>query len=58
MAVLAMNAYLMAVGYPMVLPEMIDRQLLVRVIGGPKPRRIVRLEGRLLDFAEELRPAG
>ena len=48
---LAMNAFLLAKGYPTLLPERGDRALLARIAIAPPPRRIVQFESRLLDAA-------
>ena len=48
MAWLAMNAWLLAKGYPMVAPDRQDQQFLSRLVSGPPPTKIVQYEGRLL----------
>ncbi len=48
MAFVAMNASLLASGYPLVFPEPQDRELLTHLVSGPVPNRITQLEGRLL----------
>lgn len=48
MAWVAMNAYLLSKGYPMLVPEQRDRELLTRLVGGPAPKRLVQFESRLL----------
>jgi hypothetical protein len=52
MGFVAMNAWLLARGYPMVSPDRGDRLMLNRLIGGPPPRRILRFEARLLAAVE------
>lgn len=54
LAVVAMNGYLLASGYPAVPVRSGDRALLHRVVGGPPPRRIGRFEARLAAAAEAI----
>lgn len=54
LAVVAMNAYLLASGYPSVPVLAGDRALLHRLVGGPPPRRIGRFEARLAAAAEAI----
>ena len=49
MAWLAMSAYLLSRGYPMLAPEAKDREFLASFVSGPPPTRVVRWEARLLD---------
>ena len=48
MAFMAMNAHLLAHGYPMVRPLAGDRELLVHLVSGPPPLRHGTFESRLL----------
>ena len=48
MAFVAMNAHLLAQGYPMVRPLAGDRELLVHLVSGPPPLRHGTFESRLL----------
>ncbi len=52
MSFVAMNAYLLAKGYPLVTPLAEDRELFAKVISGPPPLRLVQLESRLLQRVE------
>ena len=52
MAFLAMNAYLIAKGYPLMTPEAGDRHMFAKVISGPPPLRLVQYESRLLRQVE------
>ena len=49
MAWLAMNAWLQAKGFPLLPPERGDQELMVKLVSGPPPTKIVQLEGRLLS---------
>lgn len=48
MAWVAMDMYLLHHGYPMLVPAHDDRQRLFRLLGGPPPLKLTRLENRLL----------
>jgi hypothetical protein len=48
-AFLAMDSYLLAHGYPLVVPQPGDRELLVHLIGGPPPVRVQPFERRMLE---------
>jgi len=48
MAWLTMNGWLLAKGYPLLLPEATDRDVCKRLISGPPPTRLVQWEARLL----------
>ncbi|MBX3462687.1 MAG: hypothetical protein KF830_05925 [Planctomycetes bacterium] len=52
MAWLAMNAWLQAKGYPLLPPAQGDRELLLRLVGGPPPTKLVPFEARLLRKVE------
>ncbi len=52
MAVLVMNAFLLAKGYPMVMPLCEDRTLLAQLLARPAPRRVVQFESRLVARLE------
>lgn len=47
----AMNAWLLARGYPLLTPEAKDRELIQRMVAGPPPVRVVQWESRLLAQA-------
>lgn len=49
MAFLMMNAHLLAKGYPMLEPRWDDRSLLLRIIAGRPPMRVVQFESRLAE---------
>lgn len=49
---LAMDAHLLAKGYPMVVPEPGDRDLVVRLVAAKPPARVVRFEARLAELAD------
>lgn len=49
MAWIAMDGYLLSKGYPMLVPQQRDRELLARLVGGPAPLRLVQFESRLLE---------
>lgn len=49
MAFLAMDAYLLAHGYPLLSPLPGDRELLTHLVSGPPPVRVQLLERRLLE---------
>ncbi len=53
MAFLAMDAYLLAHGYPLLLPIAGDRELLTHVVSGPPPVRVQPLERRLLEMVAD-----
>ncbi|MCC6672111.1 MAG: hypothetical protein IT458_13700 [Planctomycetes bacterium] len=55
MAWVAMNAYLLAQGYPLLLAEERDAEVLRHLAGGPPPTRVPAFEMRLLDAV--VRPA-
>lgn len=48
MAFVAMNASLLASGYPLVFPEPQDREQLTHLVSGPVPQRFTSFEARLL----------
>lgn len=48
MAWLAMSSYLLSRGYPMLVPETGDRELLPRFVAAPPPTRVVQWEARVL----------
>ena len=50
-AFLFMNAFHVASGYPLLLPESSDRALLESLVAGAVPRRIVQFESRILAAA-------
>jgi hypothetical protein len=52
MGLVAMNAWLLARGYPIISPDRGDRSMLGRLLAGPPPKRIVRFEARLLAAVE------
>ncbi len=54
MAYVAMNAYLLAHGYPIVVPDPKDRELLQRVVAGAPPLRVAAFERRLLNRVEQV----
>jgi len=54
MAWVAMCAFLLAKGYPLLLPEPQDQALLQHVIAGPPPHKLVQFESRLLATVETL----
>jgi hypothetical protein len=58
MAVVAMNAALMVDGYPAWTPQPGDRELLTRLVAGPPPQRVVRIERALLELALATAPIG
>lgn len=49
MAWLGMNAWLQAKGFPLLTADLGDQSLMVRLLSGPPPQRIVQLEARLLS---------
>ena len=49
MAFVAMNASLVASGYPLVFPEAQDREVLTHLVSGPVPLRFTAYEARLLQ---------
>ena len=53
MGSVAMDAYLLAKGYPPVPKEAGDRELLGKIVTGPPPLRIVQFESRLLSRVED-----
>jgi hypothetical protein len=48
MAWLAMCGHLLGKGYPLLVPEPSDRELVLRLVSGPPPLRMTRWEARLL----------
>ncbi len=54
MAFIAMNAFQVARGYPMTVPQSSDRSMLTRLVTGPPPKRIVQFELRMVERLEEL----
>lgn len=52
MAFVAMNASLLANGYPAVFPEPHDREVLTHLVSGPVPQRVTGFETRLLQLVE------
>jgi hypothetical protein len=48
MAWLAMASWLLCRGYPMLVPETGDRELLPRFVAAPPPTRVVQWEARFL----------
>jgi hypothetical protein len=48
MAWLAMCSWMLARGYPVLMPETSDRELLARLVSGPPPLRVVQWESRML----------
>jgi hypothetical protein len=48
MAWLAMSSWLLSRGYPMLVPEAGDRELVARLVAAPPPGRVVQWEARLL----------
>ena len=53
MAWLAMSSWLLSRGYPMLMPEAGDRELVPRLVAAPPPTRIVQWEARLLKTIGE-----
>ena len=49
MAWLAMCGWLLAKGYPLLVPEAADRDLVKKLVTGPPPTRVVQWEARLLE---------
>lgn len=58
MAWLAMSGWLLARGYPLILPEAQDQALLARLVGGPPPAKLVQFESRLLETIEAFGAGG
>lgn len=56
MAWVAMNMYLMQLGYPMLSAERADREQMHKMMTGPVPLRMARLEQRLLSAVQSLGP--
>ena len=57
MAFVLMDAFLLAKGYPMVVPRPADRALMCQLVTGPTPKRLVQFESRLVEIADAP-PAG
>lgn len=53
MAFIAMNASLLANGYPLVFPEAHDREVLTHLVSGPVPQRFSAFEARLLQVVAD-----
>lgn len=53
MAWVAMDMYLLHAGYPMIIPQRGDREILHRMMSGPVPLKIRFLERRLLGILEQ-----
>jgi hypothetical protein len=53
MAWLGMSAWLQAKGFPLLMPERGDQQLLVKLVGGPPPSKVLQFEGRLLHALDD-----
>lgn len=55
MAWLAMCSWLLARGYPFLMPENADREVMPRFVAGPPPQRVAAWEARMLEHIREHR---